>query len=41
MLRFLLKFLPLILHEGVDMLKEHLERKKEQKRIIKNIQNNE
>jgi hypothetical protein len=31
MFRFLLKFLPLILHEGVDLLKGHLERKQQLK----------
>jgi len=31
MFRFILKFLPLILHEGVDLLKEHLEKRKQLK----------
>jgi hypothetical protein len=31
MFRVLLKFLPLILHEGVDLLKEYLERRKQLK----------
>lgn len=28
MFKILLKFLPLILHEGLDLLKEHLEKRK-------------
>ncbi len=31
MFKFILKFLPLILHEGVDLLKEHLEKRKQLK----------
>lgn len=31
MFKFILKFLPLILHEGVDLLKEYLEKRKELK----------
>jgi hypothetical protein len=31
MFRFLLKFLPLILHEGVDLLKEYLQKNKQLK----------
>lgn len=31
MLKVILKFLPLIIHEGFDLLKEHIEKKREQK----------
>ncbi len=31
MFKVILKFLPLILHEGVDLLKEYLERRKQLK----------
>jgi hypothetical protein len=31
MFKVLLKFLPLILHEGVDLLKEYLEKRKQLK----------
>lgn len=32
MFKVLLKFLPLILHEGVDLLKEYLEKRKQLKK---------
>lgn len=41
MFRFLLKFLPLILHEAVDTLKDYLESRKEAKKIIQKIQKDE
>lgn len=41
MLRFVLKFLPLILHEVADYVKERRRRKQEERQITKNIQENE
>jgi len=35
MFKVLLKFLPLILHEGVDLLKEYLEKRKQLKETKK------
>lgn len=35
MFKVLLKFLPLILHEGVDLLKEYLEKRKQLKEVKK------
>lgn len=32
MFKIILKFLPLILHEGVDLLKEYLEKRKQLKK---------
>ena len=31
MFKILLKFFPLILHEGIDLLKEHLEKRRPKK----------
>lgn len=31
MLKFLLKLLPLLLHEGADLLKEHLDKRRKAK----------
>lgn len=35
MFKVILKFLPLILHEGVDLLKEYLEKRKQLKETKK------
>lgn len=37
MLKFLLKFLPLILHEGADLLMEYVAKKQAQKEAKKNL----
>jgi hypothetical protein len=41
MLRFLLKFLPLVLHEVADYIKEKQQQKREQKEILTKMQENE